>query len=59
MFYILKRRGLAGWLVCEVYYHDSQVRSFGVRVTAEEVLETLRDRYPHERFQLIFTEEDM
>ena len=59
MFYILKHRAPTDWLVCEVYYHDSQVRSFGVRVTAEEVLETLRDRYPHERFQLIFTEEDM
>lgn len=59
MFYILKRRAHAGWLVCEVHYHGSQVRCFGLKVVAEEVLETLRDRYPHERFQLIFTEEDM
>lgn len=59
MFYILKRRVHAGWLVCEIPHHGSHIRCFGLKVVAEEVLETLRDRYPHERFQLIFTEEDM
>lgn len=59
MFYILKRRVHEGWLVCEVYYHGAQVRCFGTKVIAEEVLENIRKFNPDHTFRLIYSEEDM
>ena len=59
MFYILKRKAHAGWLVCEFWYHGDLLRGFGTKSLAEEVLPTLRGRNPGERFQLIYSEEDM